>query len=126
MFRKTGKLKKNKRSQNAPPFYDEPQNRLYILGGFWALCFLAILLKLLFVQVVEHGHYEAIAKSHLEQRRELPAQRGSISDRNGDLLAVDLIHYSLAVKPSLLSDRQKVAEALGKVLQVAPAKLVKR
>ncbi len=125
MFGKTrGKNKKRQKADGA--FYDQPENRLYILGAFWSFCFLLILLKLAYVQVAEYKRYRTVAKGHLEQKRELPAQRGNITDRNGQLLGVDLVHYSLAVKPSAIADQKKLAKQIGKILGKPSDKLLKR
>lgn len=88
------------------------EGRLLALAAVWLLLVGAVLLKLVYVQVISAADYRALAESHQDNRRELAAQRGSIFDRNGQLVAVDLIHYSLAVRPRLVKDRFGLAHRL--------------
>ncbi|MFV1996267.1 MAG: hypothetical protein ACC661_12595, partial [Verrucomicrobiales bacterium] len=53
--------------------------------------------RLVYLQVVEHEKYAEAAAAHYSYREELPASRGSILDRNGDLLARNQTVYSLVV-----------------------------
>lgn len=74
------------------------------LGG------LAVVGRLVQLQVVEHGRWSAVAQAIQEDVIELPAQRGPIYDRNGLPLAYDVPGYSIALdnyrvtKPELLID----------------------
>ncbi|MFA5840405.1 MAG: penicillin-binding protein 2 [Candidatus Margulisiibacteriota bacterium] len=69
--------------------------RLFILASLCVLAFCIIILRLFYLQVVQHKFYEKIS---LEQRKriiKLSAQRGDILDRNGNLLAVTIDTYSV-------------------------------
>lgn len=79
------------------------------------LGFALVIAKLVIVQVFSHEKYEQIAKGHLENRRELPAQRGNIVDRNGELMALDLIHYSLGIRPKQIKEPEKNARRLADI-----------
>lgn len=66
-----------------------------MLAFICILAFCVIVLRLFYLQVVQHKFYEKIS---LEQRKriiKLSAQRGDILDRNGNLLAVTIDTYSV-------------------------------
>lgn len=125
MFKKIKRAtKKNKRRRQK--FSLDGQKRLLILALLWCVGFALIVVRLVKVQVSEHDYYQKTAKSYIEYHRTLPAQRGMITDRNGELLAVDLMHYSLAVKPKLIKDKQKVARNIAKVLKISSKNIYRK
>lgn len=115
--RKPGrKRRKSKRKINFSDFHLGSERRLQILAGLWGLLIIVVVLKLLVVQGWQSDLYRDQARGYLENRREIAPQRGSIVDRNGQLLAVDLIHYSLGIKPNLLQDRNTVIARIADIL----------
>ncbi len=90
------------------------------------LGFAAIIGRLIYVQIVRHDHYRSIARGHLENRRELPGMRGSIVDRNNQPIAVDLVQFTLAVRPGQLDDRQAAAKRIAEILKVPTRSLLKK
>jgi cell division protein FtsI/penicillin-binding protein 2 len=95
------------------------ENRLTILGLLWVLGLLLVVARLVVVQVFSQEKYDKIAESHLQNRRELPAQRGNVVDRNGELMAVDLIYYSLGVRPKLLKVPDKNIRLLADIIKIS-------
>ncbi|GAB4304812.1 MAG: penicillin-binding protein [Candidatus Bipolaricaulota bacterium] len=79
----------------------------FVVLGLGAL---AIVGRLVQLQVVEHRRWSAVAQAIQEDVIELPARRGPIYDRNGVPLAYDVPAYSIALdnylvtKPELLID----------------------
>ncbi|HEY8015706.1 MAG TPA: hypothetical protein VIE35_07735, partial [Dongiaceae bacterium] len=70
----------------------------WLLGGM-ALWGLAVLLRLVWLQGVEHKHYEAKAeKQHFTSIPIMPI-RGELRDRKGDALAISLRVESLFADP---------------------------
>ena len=122
MLKKTGK----KNSRGMRPSEPNVSLRLKVLTAAWIFGFLVVVGKLVHIQVVDHGKYNEVAEGHLEQRREVPAQRGAIKDRNGHHLAVDLIHYSLAVRPSVLENPERAAEKIGKIINLSAGKIIQK
>jgi cell division protein FtsI (penicillin-binding protein 3) len=55
-----------------------------------ALVFVAIICRLVDVQVLESGQYQAAASEELTQQVAIPALRGTIYDRNGSVLAMSV------------------------------------
>ena len=123
MFKKIKKKKNNRRSLPSPV---DTHRRIMILGVLLIAGFVVVVGKLFWVQVVDHGYYQKVARRYLEHRRELLAQRGSILDRNRQILAVDLIHYSLAIRPRLVADRAKAARQIASLISVPYRTILKK
>jgi cell division protein FtsI/penicillin-binding protein 2 len=123
MWKKTGKRSSKRRRSKLSVL---GENRLTILGIFWVLGMLLVVAQLIIVQVLSHEKYDKIAQSHLQNRRELPAQRGNIIDRNGELIAVDLIYYSLGVRPELLKNPDKNARQLADIVKISRNSALKK
>ena len=76
--------------------------------------------RLFQLQIVQHGAWAAAAQTTQERTIELPPRRGSIFDRDGEPLAVDVRAMAIAVdginanRPDLLA--QILAEELGRSL----------
>lgn len=123
-----GKMKKNFYRNRSHGSKSEPPSgiRLMALGIFWLLCFLLTGAKLIKVQVLEHSHYREIGEAHFKNRLELPAQRGTIFDRNGEKLAVDLMHYTAVAKLYDVSNKQKTASKLAAILHLPQSALLKK
>ncbi len=125
MFEKIKRAKKRNKSRRQWFSFDG-HTRLLLLAFLWCFGFALIVVRLVKVQVSEHDYYQKTAKSYIEYHRSLPAQRGTITDRNGELLAVDLMHYSLAVKPRLIKDKQSVAKSIAKVLKLSANEIYRK
>lgn len=76
----------------------------------WAL---AIVARLIVLQVVQHTKYVDIARKQQEEQIAIPAPRGTIVDRNGQPLAISLPVASLSVNPRQITDVQMASEILG-------------
>lgn len=92
--------------------------RLLIVTFLWILGFGLIVAKLVAVQVFEHDRYAEIGKRIIKDRQVIPAQRGAIYDRNGEMLAVDLVHYSLAVFPKKVSNKAFSAKRISEITDI--------
>ena len=65
--------------------------------AIFALILLIILGRFVQLQILQHPYWRARAQASQERTIELPPQRGSILDRNGDMLAVDVKAMAIAV-----------------------------
>jgi len=68
-----------------------------VLAAVLAVCALAIVGRLVQLQLVEASQWRALAASVQEETLELPPRRGSILDRNGAPLAFDIKAAAIAV-----------------------------
>lgn len=92
--------------------------RLIIFGLMLALAWVGLGYRLYQIQVIRAAEY---AERSLDQRlitRQLAASRGTIYDRNGELLAVTIESESIYAVPSELEDPVLAAQQLAPVLEV--------
>jgi cell division protein FtsI (penicillin-binding protein 3) len=90
--------------------------RLFVLKVSLLLCFLAIGLRLVQVQVIDAPAYQEIARKQYESKVILPATRGTISDRNGKLLVSNAVYVSFGADPKIAgSDAVGIAERFATV-----------
>ncbi|MBI3006212.1 MAG: PASTA domain-containing protein [Ignavibacteriales bacterium] len=80
----------------------EFRTRFLLLKTFFALFFAAVAVRLLNIQVLEAPKYQALARKQYEQRFILPATRGNVYDRNGNVLISNTIFVSFAADPKFV------------------------
>jgi cell division protein FtsI/penicillin-binding protein 2 len=85
------------------------------LAGLW--------LRVAWIQIVQHGHYAERADRLREQRVLLKPVRGDFFDRNGRVLARDLITYSVSASPREMKEPRAVARELARMLDRNPREL---
>lgn len=94
------------------------KGRLAILIISICLFWIALEVNLFHLQVINHDKFEQIAKNQYVKNIEIPAQRGAIYDRNGNVMATNVIYYDLAADPKMIENKsvlaKKCAEAFGK------------
>jgi stage V sporulation protein D (sporulation-specific penicillin-binding protein) len=87
------------------------------LAGLW--------LRVGWIQIVQHAHYAERAERLREQRVLLKPVRGDLLDRNGRVLARDLVTYSISAAPREMKDPRDVARELARLLGRDPRALVR-
>jgi len=96
----------------APPRLGEPKRRLRLATAVSLLLFTIIGLRLIHLQLTDAPAYAAKGLKDRLVTTELPAHRGSIFDRNGNVLAHSLEARLVAADPELIKDPQATAMAL--------------
>lgn len=93
------------------------RNRVNFIRVIFALLFVAVVVKLGFVQGVRGFYYQRVAQKQYESQVPLHANRGMVYDRNGSLIISNNYGYSYAADPQLLdsADKQKIAEKFSAV-----------
>jgi cell division protein FtsI (penicillin-binding protein 3) len=86
--------------------------------------FLALVGRLVAVQVLSHKQYATLSRSELSQIVTLPAIRGGIYDRNGEVLALSVAKKTVVADPFLIKKPAQTAAALSPVLGIPVAQLV--
>ena len=72
--------------------------------------------RLLQIQIIESARYREMADKQYQARIPLPASRGSILDRNGNVLASNSMSVSFAADPRLAADEaQSIAETFSAI-----------
>jgi len=108
-----------------PPFHWRPllQRRLAVLAGVFVFWVVAIVARLVFLQVVSYD--DLVARAERQQNRTVsaPAKRGDIFDRNGRLLAYSVDADTVYAVPSEIADPPAAASALCRVLEDCDRKM---
>ncbi len=92
-------------------------------GLFWAV---AIVLRLIQLQVLSRDNYLETAKSQQERVLEVHAPRGTIYTRNGETLAMSTAMPSIVVNPMLVKSTEFTAGLLAGVLDIPANELQAR
>ncbi len=89
--------------------------RLKWLYVVLAACGILIALRLAYLQIAQHGHYESLAANEHQRKYEVPADRGQIYLMDGDTkvpLALDQTLKLLYADPSMIKHKAATATAL--------------
>ncbi|QHW30383.1 PASTA domain-containing protein [Paenibacillus rhizovicinus] len=78
--------------------------RTLLVGGVITLLFLFLVGRIYWVQVVKADFWTEKAKEVWARSDKLIPVRGTISDRDGNVLAMDVTAYSVAVNPQIIHD----------------------
>ena len=78
------------------------------------LCFLVIVSRLVYLQIVDYDHWAAEARQNITKRVRLPATRGIIVDRHSHVIADNRPAYNVFVTPQLMGDEdiERLAELM--------------
>jgi len=77
--------------------------RTLLIGGCITLFFLVLIIRIFFIQVVNGDTWQAEASSLIDREQTIKASRGTIMDRNGNVLATDAPAYIVSVNPKLIN-----------------------
>ncbi|HSK94015.1 MAG TPA: penicillin-binding protein 2 [Candidatus Angelobacter sp.] len=82
--------------------------------------------RLVWWQVVQGPELAAMAQRQLTQHEELPAERGEITDVNGELLATSVELQSVFATPPTVVDTRETARAVARVLGIPYRRVLDR
>ncbi len=106
----------NSSAAQATEVHKSKNGRLLFVKIFLLLAFTVALAKLVKIQIMDASKYQAIARKQYEAKVILPATRGNIYDRNGNVLASNSMFVSYAADPKIVGDNAgKVAHAFSRV-----------
>ncbi len=94
--------------------------RVLAAGAFVLFCFLLLLARLLWLQVVQHNAFLERAESNRTTVVPIVPNRGLIVDRNGVVLASNYSAYTLEITPSKVVDLDKAIDELSGVIEIQP------
>lgn len=75
--------------------------RMRLVVGFILLFFIFLLSRVYYLSIKSNVYYEELAKQNAIKTESLPPVRGQITDRNGTLLAINDLGFSISIKPYL-------------------------
>ncbi len=105
------------------PKLTKTQERTLVAGLILVAWALIIVFRLFLFQVVAHSQYEKLARRQQEQLIPIAAPRGSIYDRNGNLLAISSASQIAVVNPKRIPNKSFAAALLARILHLNAAKL---
>ena len=90
--------------------------RFFIIKLCLLAFFAVIVIRLVKIQVVDSSKYKTLARKQYERSFILPATRGDIFDRNGNVIVSNTMFISFAADPQIIGDNQEqVAETFASV-----------
>lgn len=95
--------------------------RQRLLLGFWALAAIGLLARAADLQIAQAPAWRQAANEQHRTEIQVPAQRGSIVDRDGVPLALSHETFRIGVAPQELIDPGATAALLARVLQIPSA-----
>jgi cell division protein FtsI (penicillin-binding protein 3) len=98
--------------------------RLVLLRTLLALGFVALGVRLFFIQVVDHAHYAKLSVNQVRVNLKTTALRAGIYDRNGEILAVSRPTSLVIADDFQIKDPQREAQAIAAIMQMPVSRLV--
>jgi cell division protein FtsI/penicillin-binding protein 2 len=96
----------------------DPRHRIRHIVLACAVVWAVFFLRLFYIQVIRHPHFEAQALTQHNRRVPLSGVRGTVYDRNGVILAQDIRTCSVCAYPPQVHDRSAAARHLGETLGI--------
>jgi penicillin-binding protein 2 len=89
--------------------------RALVCGALIALATLGLIARLFLLQVSKHGYYAELSQGNRVRNEPIPAARGLILDRNGEVIAGNQPAYQLELVPEEVPDLHQTLERLVQV-----------
>jgi len=96
------------------------RSRLAVAGGLVLFCFTLLLIRFVWLQIVQHGYYQTRAEDNRISLVPIVPNRGLILDRNGVVLARNYSAYTLEITPSKTLDLEQVIDGLAAIIDIQP------
>lgn len=95
------------------------KNRYAVVRVIAMIALICLIGRLFYIQIIKHSKYEQIAVSQQTQDIAIEAKRGTITDRNGNILAISATAYKVVMAPKLIDSedlREKICDGLSSAL----------
>ncbi len=96
-----------------------------MLRSLLALAFVALGVRLVFIQVIDHAHYAKLSVAQVRVNLTTTALRAGIYDRNGEILAVSRPTSLVVADDMQIRHPQREAQAMAPIVQVPVARLAR-
>lgn len=96
------------------------RGRLAVASGFVLFCLCVLLLRLFWLQVIQHDYFQTRAEENRISLVPIAPNRGLIVDRNGFVLARNYSAYTLEITPSRVRDMERIIDELAEIVDVQP------
>lgn len=95
------------------------KNRYAVVRAIAMIALICLIGRLFYIQIIKHSKYEQIAVSQQTQDIAIEAKRGTITDRDGNILAISATAYKVVMAPKLIDSedlREKICDGLSSAL----------
>lgn len=96
------------------------KRRLAVAGFLVLVAFAVLLGRFVYLQVIQHQHYQTLAETNRIAIVPIVPNRGVITDRNGVVLAQSYSAYTLEIQPSRVRNLDETIDALAMIVDVPP------
>jgi penicillin-binding protein 2 len=86
--------------------------RALVTGALMALATLGLIVRLILLQVVRHDYYSQLSQGNRVRTEPIPAARGLILDRNGEVVAANQPAYQLELVPEEVPNVRRTLQSL--------------
>ncbi|NPA61690.1 MAG: penicillin-binding protein 2 [Epsilonproteobacteria bacterium] len=94
--------------------------RYGIIVTFFVLFWIMLITRMYQISVKTNYYYEKLAKNNIERKYYIKPVRGEILDRNGKLLAVNDIGFSIAIAPNLKNRGEELNDTITAIVKEFP------
>ncbi len=109
-----------------PPTDEKALRRVIWVGRIAMIWALAIVGRLIWLQVIRHEDYLAAARAQQRHRVEIPSLRGEVLDREGYPLAISIRTRSAVINPQRIVDPIFFSRMIAPVLSLEPQALASK
>ena len=95
-------------------------SRLAVAGGFVLLCFVLLVLRFVWLQIIQYGYYQTRAEDNRISLVPITPSRGLIVDRNNVQLANNYSAYTLEITPAQIDNLERAIDNLATVIDIQP------
>ena len=88
--------------------------------------FLAVFVRAFYLQHLDVETWKKRAITRYTETQPIPAARGKILDRNGEILAVSTLEYKIGVVPNRFRPTPEQIEGLGKLIGKKPEEILNK
>ncbi|MCL2872523.1 MAG: penicillin-binding protein 2 [Betaproteobacteria bacterium] len=99
------------------------RQRLWLTGLAMLVVFGVLLGRFFYLQVIAHQQYQTQAENNRITVVPVGPSRGTISDRNGKVLAQSFSAYTLELTPSKIDDLETTLTQIGELIEITPRDL---
>src|ERR1700756_1831292 len=94
------------------------ESRFLWMTGIFLVVSALLMIRLWYVMISQGNHYQRIAENNRIQYIEIPAPRGIIYDRNGQVVLGNRPYFDLVYIPQFVHDTETTFKILGRLLHV--------
>ncbi|MEG1048314.1 MAG: stage V sporulation protein D [Bacilli bacterium] len=98
-------------------FYNNIHTRIRYVFLVFFICLIITIARVFYIQVFQYKKLSTLAESLWSRELPLSADRGSIVDRNGKVLATNITTTSLIIIPTQIKEPEIVAKSLSDILK---------